>query len=849
MGDGMAAAFTNAGAAVNAAVAAQRALRTHAWGVTGPLRVRMGIHVGAAQHREGDYFGRTLNRCARLMAVGHGGQILVSAVARADLPANIVLVDLGVHRLRDLGDPERVFQVVADGLEEHFPPLLSLDVLAGNLPLQPTSFVGRDAEVTALRSMLSTHRVVTLAGVGGVGKTRLAVQVAAEMSPSFAEGTWLCELAPIADPEAVPHVLASVLGVDASSGGSITDALLARLGKTEMLIVLDNCEHLLEAAGALAEAIVHRCPGVVVLATSREPLGVDGETVVAVKSLPLAASSQLFADRALAMRGDPVGAPDDPSVAEICTRLDGVPLAIELAAARVASMTPVEIAARLDERFRLLTGGRRSALERHRTLRGAVDWSFDLLQPAEQRFLGRLSVFAGGFTLDAAEAVAADDEMLGIDAVESLVKKSMVVAEVAVGGRRSRYSMLETIRQYAEELMVGSGEADAVRRRHAAYFASFAEEGARAEQTVDEADWAPRIEVERANLRAALTWAVDDGAGAVAARIVAWLGMHAWFHLWSEFDGWAQSTSHVIELAPDVAPELFARAIAVSAVFAWGAGDNERARRLVARGFAQSSPSDLACAILYNARASTALALGDADGAVADDRRAVECATRSGDVWWTALNLAHLALSTAASGEAAAAVAIAHEGLLSARRTQSATAIAYAAFALADTIIDDDADAAVLYLEEANRAVDSAGLSFMVALTRSSLVTAQGRSTDPLGSVPGYLELLEQWQTGLTTAHLRATVRNAAEMLARVGHVEVAALVHGAMTGWSTRPPPGSPEALRLDTAIESARRTLGREFDALISRGKSLSDDELVAVVREALLQVKQDAGPPSAV
>jgi predicted ATPase len=839
MGDGVAAAFTTAGEAVNAAVAAQRALRSHAWGRTGPLRVRMGVHVGTAQHREGDYFGRTLNRCARLMAVGHGGQILVSSAARAELPGDVEVVDLGLHRLRDLSEPEHVFQVVANGLDDQFPPLQSLNAQSGNLPLQPTSFVGRDAEVAAISAALAVHRVVTLSGVGGVGKTRLAVQVAAEMSPRFTGGTWLCELAPIGDPAAVPHALAAVLGVQPTTSGSISDALLSHLARADVLIVIDNCEHLLDAVCSLIEAIVYRCPGVVVLATSREPLGVDGETIIPVKSLPLEASAQLFGERALAIRGDLVGTSDEVSVNEICTRLDGVPLAIELAAARVASMTPVEIAARLDERFRLLTGGRRTALERHRTLRGAVDWSFDLLQPAEQRVLARLSVFAGGFTLDAAEEIAADEEMLGIDAVESLVKKSMVVAEVANDGQRSRYTMLETIRQYAEEHLVGLGEADAIRLRHTSYFVAFAEAGRRASRTAEEVQWSPRIEAERANFRAALAWATESDHAVFAARVLDALFIHAWFHLWSEFDGWARSVVNGVERTADVPSDLAARVVAQAAIFAWGASDLARAQEYVDQGMGQQNRGDLATALLHLARASVALTSGDVGAAVTDDQAAVEFAIRAHDDWWSALNKAHLTLSTAASGDAASAAAVGLEALLGARATQSATLVAYCAFALADSIIDDDPDAAVQYLEEAGAVVEAADISFMVALTRMSLVTAQGRSAEPRRSVAGYIQLLDQWRTGVTVAHLRATLRNAAEMLARIGRPEVAAFVHGAMERWGTRPPAGSPEAIRLAAAVDTARQTFGTEFDALVARGRSLTDDEVVSVVREVLTEV----------
>jgi predicted ATPase len=839
-GDGVGAAFATAEEAVAAAVAVQRAMGAHRWGSTGPIRVRMGIHVGSAQHREGDFFGPTLNRCARLMSLGHGGQILLSASARAELPADVAVLDLGVHRLRDLGDPEHVFQLVVDGLQVQFPKLQSQHLGTGNLPLQPTSFVGRESEVAGLIAVLETRRVATLVGVGGVGKTRLALQVAAEMSLRFADGTWLCELAPIADPAAVPHALAALLDVQPAGGGSITESVVQRLAHAAMLIIVDNCEHLLDAAGSVIEEIVHRCPRVVVLATSREPLGVDGETIVSVRSLPLEASAQLFVERALAIRADLAAEPDE-SIAEICRRLDGVPLALELAAARVASMTPAEIAARLDERFRLLTGGRRTALERQRTLRGPVDWSFDLLRPSEQRVLGRLSVFAGGFTLRAAEAIAADAEILVIDAVESLVKKSMVVAEVTSGGQQSRYSMLETIRQYANDRLTSDGDAEATRLRHATYLAEIAENWCRAEQTADEVRTAPLIEAERANVRAALTYALERDDGILAARLINALAMHAWFHLWSEFDDWTTATADTLERARGVPADLAARAYAMAAVFAWGAADNDRALRLIDKGFASVERGDLATSLLHLARASVALTLGDVAAAVADDNAAVDFATRAGEDWWAGFNMAHLALSTAASNDAPAATAIGTEALAAARRTRSATLIAYSAFALADTVIDHDADAAVRYLEEADAAVDAADLVFMVALTRNSLVTAQGRSADPLQAAPGYVELLQQWRTGVTIAHLRATLRNAAEMLARVGQPRASALIDGAMERWGARPPAGSPEAIRLDAAITTARQALGPDFDPLVARGRTLADDEIVATICEELRQAER--------
>lgn len=518
-GDGVCAAFASPRSAVDAAVAAQHALE---------LPVRMGLATGEAELRDGDYFGTVLNRAARVMSAGHGGQILLTD-STAGLVNGIDLVDLGPRRLRDLPAPVGVFQVRAPGLRNDFPALRALDSSPGNLRPAFTSFVGRESEIDQVRAALKVHRLVTLAGVGGVGKTRLACEVALRLSDEFPDGVWLFELAAVADPAAVPDAVATVLGITQQPGKNVTESIAAALEGRVRLLVFDNCEHVRDAAADLIEAILARSASVRILATSRERLEVPDEQLWSVPSLDVdsgisSPAANLFIERAQSVStGFGVTEPDDATaVVEICRRLDGIPLAIELAASRMGSMTPIEVRDRLDHRFRLLVGSRRG-LARHQTLRHAVAWSYDHLDQNEQLLLERCSVFAGGFDLQSACAVAASadaaDDYEVLDLLDALVRKSLVVVDRMSG--RTRYSMLETIREFAEEKLVNSGAAEEVRAAHAGHFARRITDVMALWDSPDQREAYSWFELELANLRTAFRWAADHADLDEAATIAA----------------------------------------------------------------------------------------------------------------------------------------------------------------------------------------------------------------------------------------------------------------------------------------------------------------------------------------
>jgi predicted ATPase/class 3 adenylate cyclase len=549
VGDGTQAAFASADEALRAAVASQRALLTEDWGEIGPLTVRMALHAGEAiPDPHGDYLAAPLNRLARLLATGYGGQILLSQtvqqLSRGALPAGSDLRDLGEHRLRDLLEPERVYQLVHPDLPAEFPPLKSLENRPNNLPLQPTPFLGREREVGAIVALLGRAdvRLLTLTGPGGTGKTRLGLQMAAEVVDEFPDGVFFVPLAPLTDPALVPSAMAEGLGVREEGGQPLRERLQEYLAAKKLLLVLDNVEHLIEAAPVVGEVLA-ACPGLKVLATSRIPLRLQAEQEYPVPPLGLPRRKppplpeqlsqyeavRLFIARAQAVK--PTFVIDNqsaPAVAEICHRLDGLPLAIELAAARIRMLFPQAMLARLEQRLPMLTGGARDLPARHQTLRNTIAWSYDLLEPEEQQLFRRLAVFAGGASFEAVEAVVNPDGRLDVfTGLERLVEHSLLRQEEGLEDE-PRFTMLETIREYGLDQLEASGEAEEIRQGHAIFFLTLAED---AHEILLEFDAGPsfatsmtRLEAEHDNLRAALTFALERSNTELALNLSGALG-------------------------------------------------------------------------------------------------------------------------------------------------------------------------------------------------------------------------------------------------------------------------------------------------------------------------------------
>ena len=498
---------------ITSAIAAQRSIQTSEVFKTSEvlLRVRMGLHTGEAELRDGDYYGQSLNRAARIMSIGHGGQVLLSEttaqVVREQLPKEITLLELGEHYLKGLARPEKIYQLLAPELQKEFPPLNSVSTATNNLPVQLTSFVGREKAITEIIGMLNSARLVTLTGSGGTGKTRLSIEVGAQELASFANGVWLIELAPLTNATQIVSALAQVFGLQELPFRTLESQVMDYLRDKKLLLILDNCEHLIEACARLADDLLHQCAGLKILTSSREALGIAGEAAYRTPSLADSESTRLFVERARAI--NPKFSLTDSnasSVAQICSQLDGIPLAIELAAARAKLLSPEQIAARLDDRFRLLVGGSRTALPRQQTLRALIDWSYDLLSEEEKQLLRTASVFMGGWTLDALEAISEDPN--AIEHLEGLVNKSLVVTEARES--EMRYFLLETIRQYAREKLFEAKRSSAARDRHFVYFDALSEKMWQAFRSENIIAMINQAKDEGENFRAALAWGLEN---------------------------------------------------------------------------------------------------------------------------------------------------------------------------------------------------------------------------------------------------------------------------------------------------------------------------------------------------
>jgi predicted ATPase/class 3 adenylate cyclase len=685
IGDAIQAAFPTVPKAITAAIDAQIALRRADWGDLGPLRVRMAIHAGDGTPRDGDYLSPALNRLSRVLATGYGEQILLTDTARTlatTLPVGYALQDLGRHRLRDLLEAERIFQLCGPGLPAEFPPLKSLDQQPNNLPAQPTALIGREAELATLRGMLVTldARLITLTGPGGTGKTRLALQAAAESLDAFPDGVWFVPLASISDPALVPEAIATELGVRQAPGEQVLSRLTEHLRSRQTLLVLDNLEQVLDAAHMIGQ-LIDEAPRLVILATSREPLRLRAERELPIAPLPLPGESprlspeqaltspavRLFVERAQAVKpGFALQLSNLADVVAISRRLDGLPLAIELAAARVRILTPSTLLARLDQRMAILTGGARDLPARQQTLRATIAWSYDLLDPAECALFARLGVFAGGCSLETAETICAAAGGLEIDlfdGIASLVQKSLLRQAEGPGGE-ARFTMLQTIREFARERLNELPEAPALSQAHADAFLALAED-ADGDDSADEVELLNRLEADHDNLRQAITFYEQQGDAGLVQRVRLAAHMAYFWWLRGHFSEGRGILERAIATPGDIPSADRAAAISGAAFLAEAQGDLERAHALHEEGLAlyQELGDVKGVAGALGGLGTIARQHGDLDSARSRHQDALEAWRRAGDAAGAAGALLDLGLVRQMKGDYAGAEPELLEGL------------------------------------------------------------------------------------------------------------------------------------------------------------------------------------------
>ncbi len=860
-GDALCCAFGDAADAVAAALAAQRALcaedwaaLAEAWAEGAELRVRMALHTGPAQEREGDYFGASVNRVARLLACAHGQQTLLSRatyeLVRDHAPEGASFQDLGEHSLRDLSHPEHVFQLCHADLPSDFPPLRSLQAFPHNLPLQLTSFIGREQEIQQVKELLAGTRLLTVTGVGGAGKTRLAVQVAAEVLEEYADGVWLTELAPLADPDLVPQTVASALGVREQPGQPIVETLSDRLRSKSCLLILDNCEHLLDASARLADELLRSCAEVEILASSREGLGIAGETTYQVLSLSVPEgvgqvtsdsvtpyeSVRLFLDRAQSHQPSfEITDENAGGVAQICQRLDGIPLAIELAAARVRAMPVEQIAERLDDRFRLLTGGSRTALPRQQTLQALMDWSYDLLTEEEKTLLRRLSVFARGWTPEAAEAVCSGDgidEREVLDLLASLVDKSVAAYEEQHG--EARYRLLETVRQYARDRLLASGEAPALRHRHRDLFIALAEQTQRKRGGPQQAASFHRLEVEHDNLRAALDWCQETDDAEPGLRLASAL---EWF--WTargHLSEGRQRLGAALSRATDQRTEARARALHAAGWLAGVHGDPAAQRALAEEGLAihreLGDERGVSGALAHLGQAARAQGQYSTARALFEETLAIR--RRLGDKHGIAYALGNLGLVASQEGDYSAARPLIEESLAIHRELGSKRGLALSLTRLGLVASSQGHHAAAQVLLEESLAIQlDSGEGRMVAIALSDLGLVSWRRGDHSRARALLEESLAMQRKVQEKRMIALCLERLAGVSATEGRPTEGAQLFGAAE--ALREAMGAPlapvEQDEYDRSVAAAREALGEEaFEAAWAEGRAMTMEEAIA-------------------
>jgi predicted ATPase/class 3 adenylate cyclase len=852
-GDSFFAVFPSAVAAAEAAGACQLALHGEAWPAGASLRVRMGLHTGEAHVQEGDYVDHApINRCARVKAAAHGGQVLVTKTTRdlveGRLGSGFGLQRLGEFRLRDLAEPELIYQLTHPDLPAGFPPIRTLAERTGNLPLQVSSFIGRERELEQTVAALGAARVVTLTGPGGVGKTRLALQVAGQVAPRFADGAWLCELAPVRDPAGVDDAVAAVFSVTARAGQGTRETLVEFLRSKQLLLVLDNCEHVLGEAAALAGVLQRSCERLVILATSRESLGIEGEHLVPVPPLGVpgagadlpaitrAEAVRLFAERAAAVRpGFQVTAGNAAAVAAVVRRLDGIALSVELAAARVPAMTAAELARRLERSFAVLAAGPRGAVGRHQTLRATIDWSFQLLTGPEQQLLARMAVFAGGATLEAAEAVCGG-EGIDPDAVfellASLVARSLVVAEEH--GPQTRYRLLETIRQYGEERLNQAGEADRWRARHAGYYADLLPRvREHAHDPKQDVFWAVRLSAEQDNLLAAWSWAIGTRNLGTAFQILAGFAPS---EVWTSYP-LLLAGSAALELPGAAAHPGYPLALAVSAVFASMRSDRmgaeELSRQAADANARRDSPDWRVEETICAARSNTAITTGAFADAGRLAERAAGLARAGGDLADASLQLTIAAGCHLLVGDASGAVPLAREALALARQVGAPALVAAGLLAVGATVAGTDPGQARACLGESREL--STALGYQSALDHvwaTGIAFLAGDQTTTLELGRGAIRAL-QW--GGDRLRMGIVLHLIAGALAPT-RPDAAAIIQGAAEAYVFQPPMFAVLSSTVTAALGDER---ARELRA---RGADMDWDQALAYTLTQTTQARNE-------
>jgi predicted ATPase/DNA-binding SARP family transcriptional activator/class 3 adenylate cyclase len=854
-GDGAHAVFATAAEAVEAAVGAQLSLGSEEWHDIPSLRVRMGLNTGTAEHRDGDYFGPALNRAARLMSVAHGGQVLASLVtqelAHPHLRKGTDFLELGAHRLRDLPRPERIFQVLAPGLPDEFPPCTWADDSMTNLPRQVTSFVGRERDPETLMAVLSEVRLVTLTGVGGVGKTRLAVECAAQAPTHYRDGVWLCDLSPVSNADEVVQIVAAALRIPVRPGMTVAEGVAEFLRPKHLLLLLDNCEHVIEAASELAQLILRSCPDVRILATSREALNIDGEHLWPVQPLVVPESSdvgsivssaagRLFCDRARAVRpGFEVDVSNGAVVADVCRHLDGIPLAIELAAARVVAMSPAEILGHLDERFRLLTGVRRGAATRHQTLLQTVEWSYSLLDARDRVVFQRLGVFPGGFDAAAASAVVRDEDIEPwdvVDALSDLVAKSMITVE-DTGEDTTRYQMLETLRDYARERLADADPTDRWRRRHASWYADFAEEAGPGLEGPDELVWRRRIRTELDNLRAAVSWALESDEvadGEFAVRIVAAIAYEVPGDMSAGVGSWA---GRAVPLAERSTPGRRAAVLAATAWNAYAHGDYDNAVKCATDAVRDGPPADcpvpnipFACMSLVEIQGGRP---GDAVRRMVHARPIVDvpgtCLRERADYH------AFTAFCAVAAGEDGLAREQIEDAMCLASQSGNPSARAHALAILGHLLEHEDPHAAIAALDESAAISQSGASDFALSAALHKAAQLRARNGE-IALAAGRLRdsIFHDHHRG-SRPSLLVTLNVGVEVLADLGFAEPAAVLAGVVTAGPMAPLVadrlGTAEKERTQRILERVHAALGsKRYERAVDQGAAMSYDDVVA-------------------